>query len=97
LPASCGCPPPKPQEEVEPVVGRAVNDVEGWHGRETAPDGVESGFARVTLQPTARPDGVRFVLVLEPVGAQLPPRPEPDPPPPRERRGAKPPAKKASS
>jgi len=58
---------------------------------------VESGFARVTLQPTARPDGVRFVLVLEPVGAQLPPRPEPDPPPPRERRGAKPPAKKASS
>ena len=39
-----------------------------------------SGFARVTLTPSARPDGVRFVLVLEPVGAQLPARP-PLPPP----------------
>lgn len=58
----------------------------------------ETGFARVTLEPVARPEGVRFVRVLEPVGAQQPPRPEPDPPPPpRERRGAKPAGKKASS
>jgi rod shape-determining protein MreC len=39
---------------------------------------VESGFARILLAPTAQPDGVRFVLVLEPTAAQLPPRPEPD-------------------
>jgi rod shape-determining protein MreC len=38
---------------------------------------VESGFARIVLEPSARADGVRQVLVLEPVGAQLPPRPEP--------------------
>jgi rod shape-determining protein MreC len=37
---------------------------------------VESGFARITLEPVARLDGVRQVLVLEPVGLQLPPRPE---------------------
>jgi rod shape-determining protein MreC len=57
----------------------------------------ESGFARVTLRPSAAPAGVRFVLVLEPVGVQLPPRPPPPPAPaPRERGGAKPPAKKAN-
>jgi len=39
---------------------------------------VDSGFARIQLQPTARPDGVRHVLVLEPMGAQMPARPEPD-------------------
>jgi rod shape-determining protein MreC len=39
---------------------------------------VDSGFARIQLQPIARPDGVRHVLVLEPMGAQMPPRPEPD-------------------
>jgi len=39
----------------------------------------ESGFARITLAPSARPDGVRHVLVLEPLALQLPPRPEPDP------------------
>lgn len=38
---------------------------------------VESGFARIALEPVARPDGVRHVLVLEPVGLQMPARPEP--------------------
>ena len=38
---------------------------------------VESGFARITLTPTANADGVRHVLVLEPLAAQLPPRPVP--------------------
>ena len=39
---------------------------------------VESGFARIVLQPTAHADGVRHVLVLEPLQAQLPPRQEPE-------------------
>lgn len=38
---------------------------------------VETSFARIGLQPVASPDGVRQVLVLEPIGVQLPPRPEP--------------------
>ncbi len=38
---------------------------------------VESGFARISLLPTANPDGVRHVLVLEPLNLQLPPRPAP--------------------
>ena len=38
---------------------------------------VDSGFARIVLKPAASPDGVRHVLVLEPTGVQLPPRPEP--------------------
>lgn len=38
---------------------------------------VESGFARILLKPQAQADGVRHVLVLEPMSAQLPPRPEP--------------------
>lgn len=37
---------------------------------------VESGFARIALTPAAQSDGVRFVLVLEPLAAQLPPRPD---------------------
>jgi rod shape-determining protein MreC len=37
---------------------------------------VDSGFARIVLTPTAMPDGVRHVLVLEPIGLQLPARPE---------------------
>jgi rod shape-determining protein MreC len=37
---------------------------------------VDSGFARITLAPTAVADGVRHVLVLEPTGVQLPPRPQ---------------------
>jgi rod shape-determining protein MreC len=40
---------------------------------------VDSGFARIVLTPTAQPDGVRHVLVLEPVGLQMPPKPEPVP------------------
>jgi rod shape-determining protein MreC len=36
---------------------------------------VESGFARITLAPVAAADGVRHVLVLEPIGVQLPPPP----------------------
>ena len=35
----------------------------------------ESGFARVLVTPVAAIDGVRHVLVLEPIAAQLPPRP----------------------
>lgn len=42
---------------------------------------VDSGFARIALAPTAQSDGVRHVLVLEPLGLQMPPRPEPDPEP----------------
>ena len=38
---------------------------------------VETSFARIALQPVASPDSVRQVLVLEPIGLQLPPRPEP--------------------
>ena len=39
----------------------------------------ESGFARILLEPTARADSVRHVLVLEPVGLQLPAPPAPEP------------------
>ncbi|MBX9715833.1 MAG: rod shape-determining protein MreC [Burkholderiaceae bacterium] len=38
---------------------------------------VDSGFAKILLVPVAPPDGVRHVLVLDPIGLQLPPRPEP--------------------
>jgi len=37
----------------------------------------DAGFARIMLTPVSHPDGVRHVLVLEPVGAQMPARPEP--------------------
>jgi len=40
---------------------------------------VDTGFARVMLAPAALPDGVRHVLVLQPLGLQMPPRPEPQP------------------
>ena len=40
---------------------------------------VDTGFARIALQPLARADGVRHVLVLEPAGAQMPARPAPEP------------------
>ena len=43
---------------------------------------VESGFARIALAPAAPPDGVRHVLVLEPLAMQMPPRPETAPAPP---------------
>jgi rod shape-determining protein MreC len=39
----------------------------------------EGGFARVTLAPAAIADGVRHVLVLEPLSVQLQPRPTPEP------------------
>ncbi|MDE2083053.1 MAG: rod shape-determining protein MreC [Burkholderiales bacterium] len=38
---------------------------------------VSTGFARVQLALQANPDGVRQVLVLDPVALQLPPRPAP--------------------
>jgi rod shape-determining protein MreC len=38
---------------------------------------IDSGFARIILVPAAHSDGVRHVLVLEPTGARLPPRPQP--------------------
>lgn len=37
---------------------------------------LDSGFARIALVPAADSSGIRHVLVLEPVGAQLPPRPQ---------------------
>ena len=37
---------------------------------------VDSGFAKVMLAPMASPDGVRHVLVLEPLSVQLPARPD---------------------
>lgn len=53
---------------------------------------VDSGFARILLEPAAQPDAVRHVLVLEPVGLQLPPPPaeEPPKPLPRGAKGARP-------
>jgi rod shape-determining protein MreC len=36
----------------------------------------DSGFAKVMLTPIADPDGVRHVLVLEPLSLQMPPHPE---------------------
>jgi rod shape-determining protein MreC len=36
----------------------------------------DGGFARVLLAPAASLDGLRHVLVLEPTGVQLPPRPD---------------------
>jgi rod shape-determining protein MreC len=50
---------------------------------------IDSGFARIGVLPAAQPDGVRHVLVLEPTGLQMPPRPEPalEPPKPATRKG----------
>jgi rod shape-determining protein MreC len=39
----------------------------------------DSAFARIALVPTALADGVRHVLVLEPVSIGMPPRPAPEP------------------
>jgi rod shape-determining protein MreC len=39
---------------------------------------VDSGFARISLQAKASADAVRHVLVLDPLSAQMPPRPEPE-------------------
>lgn len=43
---------------------------------ETIERRVESGFARVRLAPAAESAGARHVLVLEPMAAQRPPRPQ---------------------
>ncbi len=43
----------------------------------------DAGFARIVLKPAAGMDNVRHLLVLEPTGLQMPPRPEPPPPPPK--------------
>jgi rod shape-determining protein MreC len=40
---------------------------------------LDSGFARIALTPAVASDGVRHVLVLEPIGVQMPPRPDPSP------------------
>ena len=37
---------------------------------------LDSGFARILLTPDAKTDGVRHVLLIEPIGRQLPPRPD---------------------
>lgn len=37
----------------------------------------DAGFARIVVTPAARLDGVRHLLVLEPMGAQMPPPPAP--------------------
>jgi rod shape-determining protein MreC len=37
---------------------------------------VDSGFARIVLMPSATSEGVRHVMVIEPVGLQMPVRPE---------------------
>ncbi len=62
---------------------------------------VESGFARIRLTPTAQADGVRHVLVLEPLAAQLPPRPAPVPdatrPDARQDKGGKPAPRRAAA
>lgn len=50
--------------------GLAVARVTGVERR------ADSGFARISLAPAALPDGVRHVLVLEPIGLQMPPRPQ---------------------
>ena len=52
---------------------------------------VDSGFARIVLAPEAAADGMRHVLVLEPVGLQLPPKPEPAPddPKPASKKGSR--------
>lgn len=54
----------------------------------------EAGFATITLSLLAKPDGVRQVLVLDPIGAQMPPRelvaPPPPPPSAPARKGSRP-------
>ena len=37
---------------------------------------LDSGFARIVLAPNAKTDGVRHVMVIEPIGLQMPPRPD---------------------
>ena len=49
----------------------------------------DSAFARIALRPLALVDGTAHVMVLEPVSAQMPPRPEPEPAVPAARKGAR--------
>jgi rod shape-determining protein MreC len=49
----------------------------------------ESGFARILLAPSASADGVRHVLVLQPLNLQLPPRETPTPRPDKPAKGAR--------
>lgn len=48
---------------------------------------LESGFARIALTPSVVLDGVRHVLVLEPLGVQMSPRPDTTPSEPITARG----------
>jgi rod shape-determining protein MreC len=40
---------------------------------------IDTSFARIVLEPVAQADAVRYVLVLEPVGMQMPAKPEAEP------------------
>ena len=40
---------------------------------------IDTSFARIVLEPVALSDAVRYVLVLEPVGLQMPAKPEAEP------------------
>jgi rod shape-determining protein MreC len=40
---------------------------------------IDTSFARIVLEPVAQSDAVRYVLVLEPVGMQMPAKPEAEP------------------
>jgi rod shape-determining protein MreC len=55
---------------------------------------VESGFARIKLVPAANADGVRHVLVLEPLSVQMPQRPVPTAEPVKGERGARAPGRR---
>jgi rod shape-determining protein MreC len=60
---------------------------------------VETGFARIVLKPEASPDGVRHVLVLDPLALQQPERPAavPEAPPVKVERQLKAPRRGASA
>ena len=49
----------------------------------------DSGFARILLTPAAAADGMRHVLLVEPVGLQLPPKPDATPMPEEVKQGVK--------
>jgi rod shape-determining protein MreC len=51
----------------------------------------DSSFARIHCIPLARTQGARHVLVLQPLGDQIPPRPAEDPPPVENKRRLLPP------
>lgn len=50
----------------------------------------ESTFARIVARPQARVDGARYVMVLKPLAAQMPPRPPEDTPAAQPRKGVRP-------